>query len=151
MQPKSLFGWWIKASRRLPLCLVCAAVGVLFIAQVALGQERTERRTIPNCTSPDAKLAILPSPTKIPVGATRTVTTTLLCDVRSLFLDSTHGALDVWLDDGDDLSGSRFGRDQNLDFLIPTFGPAELEPVFTPIFDLSLTFRLCGGVQRLYS
>ena len=37
MQRESLLGWWINVRRRLPVVAVCVAVGVLLIAETALG------------------------------------------------------------------------------------------------------------------
>ena len=66
MQRKSLSGWWMKVGRRLPAAAVCAA-GVLLIAQAAMGQ-RTQRRMIPACTSPEFAPRIVPRLLKVPVG-----------------------------------------------------------------------------------
>ena len=101
MQRKSLLGWWIKLRRRLPAAVVWVAVGVLLIAETAFAQ-RTQRRMIPDCTSPDTEIRITLSPTKVPIGGTRIVITTLLCNVESLFFDWPQAQ--VRLVDGDDLS-----------------------------------------------
>ena len=138
MQRKSLLGWWIKVRRRLPVAAVCVAVGVLLIAETALGQ-RTQRRVIPACTSPEFAPRITPSPVKVPVGGKRTVTTAMLCDIESLFLSSAE-ALAIWLVDGDTLSKttSTAGSDR-LGLLMSSRGtdvpvPADqLEPLFNAI------------------
>ncbi len=94
MQRESLLGWWINVRRRLPVVAVCVAVGALLIAETALGQ-RTRRRTIPACTSPEFAPRIMPSLVKVPVGGKRTVTTAMSCNVESLFLSSA-ASLYVW-------------------------------------------------------
>ena len=102
MQRESLLGWWIKVRRRLPVAAVCVAVGVLLIAETALGQ-RTRRRMIPACTSPEFAPRIVPSPVRVPVGGTRTVTTAMLCDRE---FPSSFEFLKLWLVDDDEFFGT---------------------------------------------
>ena len=122
MQRKSLLGWWIKVRRRLPVAAVCVAVGVLLITQAAFAQ-RTQRRVIPACTSPDAEIRIIRSPTKVPIGGSRIVITSLLCNVGSLFFGSPE-AIDVSLVDGDDLS--ILSRFDGTDFLGSLFSSLDV-------------------------
>ena len=123
MQRESLLGWWIKVRRRLPVVAVCVAVGVLLIAETALGQ-RTQRRVIPACTSREFAPVILPSPVRVPVGGERFVTTAMLCDIGSLSLSSAFKELEVWLVDGDPLPALH----TRLLPLISSFNPVPVPP-----------------------
>ena len=135
MQRKSLLSRWIKAPRRLPAGLACAAVGVLLAEGAALGQ-RTQRRMIPACTSPDAEIRIIRSPTKVPIGGSRIVITSLLCNVGSLFFGSPE-AIDVSLVDGDDLSIlSRFDGTDFLGSLFSSLDVLEGFPEPHPSFNV---------------
>ena len=144
MQRESLLGWWIKVRRRLPAA-VCAAVAVLLIAETAFAQ-RTQRRVIPDCTSPDAEIRIIRSPTKVPVGGSRIVVTSLLCNVGSLFFGSPE-ALAVNLVDGDDLSRSRFLAADFLGFLLVSADLVGGLPEPHPFFNVIDTNLFCPEVD----
>ncbi len=141
MQRKSLLGWWIKLRRRLPAAVVWVAVGVLLIAETAFAQ-RTQRRMIPDCTSPDTEIRITLSPTKVPIGGTRIVITTLLCNVESLFFDWPQAQ--VRLVDGDDLSIiSPFDGTDRLGVLLASAEVFGGVPEPHPSFNVALTHLFC--------
>ncbi len=140
MKSKSSVGRWTKLRRCLAIGPVFAGVAVLLIAGEAFGQ--SSRRRIPDCTSPDADIRIIQSPTKVPIGGRRIVTTTLLCNVGSLFFGSPE-AIEVRLVDGDDLSISPLPAANRLGFLLasPEVVPDLPEP--HPSFNVTLTNLFC--------